>query len=112
MREEAKDPARINHMIHAITNVIKFMEGKTLQDLEVEPILFYGVVKNIEIIGEAAYKISDVTKNSHPEIPWKNMIGMRHVLVHDYYHIRPEEVYKVYLEDIPHLLPLLKNIQI
>lgn len=59
MREKLRDPVRIKHMIEAIEKVNKFLQGKTLLDLQNDEILFFAVVKNIEIIGEAAYKLTN-----------------------------------------------------
>lgn len=61
---------------------------------------YFGVVKNIEIIGEAAYKLTNAFCRQHPETPWKHITRMRHVLVHDYYQINPVEVWKVIGEDL------------
>lgn len=50
-------------------------------------------------------------KAAHPQVPWKQIEGMRHVLVHDYYKISPIQVFKVANQDIPQLLPLIKALQ-
>lgn len=109
MREEIKDLGRIKHMIDSINNVFSFMDGKTIEDLESDRMLFYAVVKNIEIIGEAAYKLTFGFVDSHPATPWKQIIRMRHVLVHGYYHIEAKQLYNVYSEDLPFLLPQLQS---
>lgn len=111
MREIIKDPLRIRHMIEAVNNVNTFMTDKNLDNLKSDKILFFAVVKNIEILGEAAYKISNEFKEINKHIPWKEIMGMRHVLVHDYYHIDPEHVYKVYKEDFPELLEKLQLVR-
>jgi uncharacterized protein with HEPN domain len=66
MREPVRDQGRLRHILGAIDNVLEFMEGKTTADLRQDRILFYAVVKNIEIIGEAAYMLSEEFKASHP----------------------------------------------
>lgn len=72
--------------------------------------LFYAVVKNIEIIGEAAYKLTHEFTEMHPEIPWKQIIRMRHILVHGYYQINAEQLYNVYTEDLPYLFGRLNKL--
>ena len=62
--------------------------------------LFYATVKNIEIIGEAAYKLTHAFCREHPDTPWEFIMKMRHVLVHDYYQIKPEEVWNVIQDDL------------
>ena len=110
MRDVERDPVRIRHMIEAAQNVLKFMKGKTKADLENDEILFFAVVKNIEIFGEAAFMLSKEFKNKYSHLPWRDIAGMRHVLVHDYYRISPIEVYNVYSQDLPLLLPQLQEL--
>ncbi|MBQ9556559.1 MAG: DUF86 domain-containing protein [Muribaculaceae bacterium] len=65
--------------------------------------IYYGIVKNIEIIGEASHKLTAAFRRQHPETPWEVIAKMRHVLVHDYYQIDPLSVWKVITEDLPPL---------
>ena len=60
-------------------------------------------MKSIEIIGEAAYKLTRSFCREHAETPWEFIAKMRHVLVHDYYQIDPDAVWKVIQEDLPQL---------
>lgn len=110
MREELRDPLRLRHMLESAQNVIKFLENKSLEDLQIDQILFYAVVKNIEIIGEASYKLTSKFKSTHPEIPWREIEGMRHILVHEYYQIKPEEVYLVFKQDLPLIISQLERL--
>ena len=107
MREPIRDKGRLEHIVDAIDNIFSFAKGKTIDELDTETILFYAVVKNIEIIGEAAFRLTKEFCQQHPETPWKSIVLMRHVLVHDYYQIKGKEVYKVINED---LLPLRNQI--
>lgn len=110
MREPVRDPIRIQHILESSSNILKFMENKTVDDLQNDKLLFYGVVKNIEIIGEAAYKLTNEFKEKHSHIPWKQIIVMRHILVHDYYRIKPDELFEVYKKDIPELIDNISKI--
>ena len=101
MREEIKDPIRLEHMLEAIANVNLFMTGQDLSSLESDSMLYFAVIKNIEIIGEAAYKLSGEFKEKHSNIPWLQIEKMRHVLVHGYYSISAPLLFNVYTEDIP-----------
>lgn len=109
MREAEKDLFRLQHIREAILNVNKFMEGMGQDDLDANPMLYFAVVKNIEIIGEAAYMLTPAFIDSHPATPWKFIIKMRHILVHGYYQIDSEQLYNVYTEDLPGLLPQIDN---
>ena len=100
MREPIRDRGRLEHMLAAIDRVMEYMEGKSVDDLSEGSIAYYGIVKNIEIIGEAAYKLSQQFCESHSATPWAVIVKMRHVLVHDYYQISVREVWKVIQEDL------------
>lgn len=108
MREPIRDPHRLEHMIEAIHNLNTILEGKSIDDLKSSITLFFASVKCVEIVGEAAYKLSLEFKDSHPEIPWRQIVGMRHVLVHGYYQLKAEEIYNVYSDRLPELLPQLE----
>ena len=66
-----------------------------------DKLLFYAVMKNVEIIGEAAYMLSKEFKNAHPETPWDMVQGMRHVLVHDYARVNSNRLWSTAVNDIP-----------
>lgn len=110
MREQIKDKGRIEHMISAIGNVEEFTKGITLDEFVNSKILFYAVVKNIEIVGEAAYMLTKEFKQSCQSIPWQVIEKMRHVLVHGYYSISPEIVWSTVQEDLPSLKKQLINL--
>ena len=100
MRENVRDRDRLEHIVEAITNILDFAEGKTREQLDTDKLRYYGIVKNIEIIGEATYKLTRAFCNQHPETPWEFIAKMRHVLVHDYYQINPSEVWAVIQDDL------------
>jgi len=68
------------------------------------------VVHHIQIIGEAARKLSDPLRQSHPEVPWPQLVAMRNVLVHDYFGIDVEEVWSTVQRDLPVLKRQLTTI--
>lgn len=104
MRESVRDRDRLEHMAEAISIILDFADGKTKAELEDDNLKYYGIIKNIEIIGEAAYKITHAFCSLHPETPWEFIAKMRHVLVHDYYQIDPQEVWTVIQDDLHPLL--------
>jgi uncharacterized protein with HEPN domain len=93
MREKPKDNERLNHMIEAIDNIFEFVEGKSFEIFKDEKILRFAVIKNLEIVGEAAYLLTKDFKANHKLIEWDDMIGMRHILVHGYYQISDEIIW-------------------
>ncbi len=92
MRENVRDRDRLEHIVEAIDRILAFADGKTKEELEADDLKYYGIVKNIEIIGEATYMLTRAFCVQHPETPWEFIAKMRHVLVHDYYQIEPREV--------------------
>ena len=101
MREAIKDRGRLEHMLSAIEYVEEFTKDISLDDFVKSKVLFFAVVKNIEIVGEATYMLTKEYKQSHQSVPWLVIEKMRHVLVHGYYTISPEKVWETVQEDIP-----------
>lgn len=96
-------------MVEAIHNINEYMDGKNEIDLINNSMLFFAVVKNLEIIGEAAYKLTHDFTGSHPYTPWRQIIAMRHILVHGYYQVSASEIFSVYKSDLPILLSQLES---
>ncbi len=109
MREPVRDKGRLEHMLQSIDNVARYVDGVAFADFEQDDMRYYAIVKNIEIIGEAAYMLSPEFKESHPEIEWPLMIKMRHVLVHGYYQLEPIEIWNTATIDIPSLRPVIAD---
>ncbi len=108
MREQIRDIGRLEHILEAIDNVFEFIAGMTFDDYVADKKSKYAVVKNLEIIGEAAYKLSNEFKAKYPEINWERIIKMRHVLVHGYYQIEDFIAWDTAKND---LIPLKQQIQ-
>ena len=101
MREEVRDRGRLEHMLKAIENVEEFTENISLEEFLKSKVLFFAVVKNIEIVGEATYMLTKEFKQSHTSVPWLVIEKMRHVLVHGYYSVSPEKVWETVQTDLP-----------
>lgn len=107
MRERAKDKGRLQDIIEHANNVTMLIEGYSFEALVADKRTYYSVMKNIEIVGEAAFMISKSFKDAHPETPWKVVQGMRHVLVHDYANIDIKELYNTAVND---MIPLCQQV--
>lgn len=103
MREPKRDNGRLQDIIQAANHIIAFTDGYSLKELSEDKLRYFAVAKNVEIIGEASYMLSTAFKESHPYIPWNNIIKMRHVLVHGYATVLPELLWETALEDVPKL---------
>ena len=107
MREPIRDRGRLEHILEQLNNIEEFVSGKTLYDFQNDKILQYAIVKCIEIIGEAAYMLSVEFKDKHPQVQWEQIVRMRHVLVHGYYHISLPLVWSVIQDDLVDLKPYI-----
>lgn len=103
-----RDDAHILDMLLAAREIRRFAAGLTGERFLSERLAQHGLIRLIQIIGEAARSISPEYKEAHSEIPWAAIIAMRHRLVHEYFHIIPEKVWEVVEKDIPELIPLLE----
>ena len=102
-----EDLVRLQHMVEAAQSAIDFMSGRDRADLNQDRMLLFAVTRAIEIVGEAASKISDETRSAHDGIPWKAIVGMRNRLVHAYFDINVDVVWQTVTVEIPHILPEL-----
>ncbi len=109
MREPIKDKGRLEHMLEMAMNLDEARKKHNFIEIQQDKILFFGLSKMVEILGEAAYKISNDFKEANSELPWRQIMGMRHILVHGYYTVSPEILWDVIEHDIPNLIPILRN---
>lgn len=103
MREKPRDKERLEHILEACNSIIKGIRDCSFEKIEKNDLLYYGLIKRVEIIGEATYKLTKQFKESHPEVAWDKIEGMRHVLVHDYFAIDINRLKVVVEKDIPSL---------
>lgn len=103
------DRERLQDILEAIERIERYApDGQ--QRFEQDELLQTWMVHHIQIIGEAARKLSDQVRKAHPEIPWPQIITMRNVLVHDYFGLDLQEVWMVVERDIPNLKPKIEAI--
>jgi uncharacterized protein with HEPN domain len=104
------DLAFIEHILLCIDKIQEYTKNLTSQEFNNNELIQDAVIRNIEIIGEATKKISKDLKSQYREIPWKEMSGMRDKLIHDYFGVDVDVVWKTVNEDIPYLKSLIENI--
>ncbi len=102
------DAIRLRHMLDAAREAMGFVQGGIRADLNDDRKLVLALVKDIEIIGEAAYQISETTRDQLQGIPWEDIIGMRHRLVHAYFAINLDIVWRTVQENLPALIAVLE----
>lgn len=107
MREKPKDKGRLEHIKTAIDNINEFLFGKTAEDFLLDKLLYFAVIKNMEIIGEAAYMLTNDFRENHKKVFWKEIINMRHILVHGYYQVDSSIVWSTIVNDLPSLRTII-----
>ncbi len=105
-----RDDAYFLDMLLAAQDAVAFVEGLTLEQFHHSRIHQLAVLKALETIGEAGARISEQGKAAHPEIPWQEIIGMRHRLVHGYFEVDLQKVWDTVHNDLPSLIPSLVRI--
>ena len=110
MRERIRDKERLVHIQNAVNVLMERKDTHTLEEVVSDPIIFFGFVKHIEIIGEAVYMLTKEYREAHNEVNWDDIERMRHVLVHGYYRIRPDQLWETVQTDIPELKPIIDRL--
>ena len=103
------DAIRLRHMLQASRQAVEFTQGRARADLDSDPMLMLALVKLIEIVGEAANQITDSGRADAPEIPWPDIVGMPHRLVHAYFDINLDILWQTVGHDLPSLIPILEK---
>ena len=103
MREPVRDINRLQHILKAIDNIEEYVAGKSFEEFSEDRLLKHAVYYNVGIVGEAAYKLSVDFTESHKNVPWRDIIKMRHVLIHGYYQLNSKTMWLTINNDLPAL---------
>ena len=109
MREPERDVSRLEHILEAIDNIENYVEGTDEGQLTADKLRLHATIYNVQIIGEAVYKLTKEFKAFHPGPPWAVIEKMRHILVHDYSRINFDVLWDVVKKDIPTLKEQVKQ---
>jgi uncharacterized protein with HEPN domain len=104
------DRVRLQHMLDAAREAIGFVQGRARTDLDSDRMLVLSLVKGIEIVGEAANQVSKATREQLPGIPWADIVGMRNRLIHAYFDINLEILWRTVQYDLPPLIAVLERV--
>jgi len=99
-----RDEAYLLDILIAARKAIGFVEGMSWEEFVDSELHQNAVVRPLEIIGEAARRISIETQEANPEIPWQQIVGMRNRLIHEYFRINLEAVWETVRNDLPELI--------
>lgn len=100
----------ISDVCDALEKCLLFTEGMQFSGFTEDEKTVFAVIRALEVVGEAVKQIPASLQEKYPVIPWREMAGMRDILIHHYFSVNPEVVWKTVTEDIPELLPVFQQI--
>jgi uncharacterized protein with HEPN domain len=107
-----EDLILISDMLDYARRAVAAVEGKTQADLDSDNVLCGALERFVEVVGEAASRLSQTTRDSTSEIPWHEIIAMRNRLVHGYFAVDLDILWMVVGEDLPKLIRMLEELDL
>jgi len=101
------DRDRFQHMLEAVEDALHFVQGRKREDLDNDRLLLRGLIQSIQVIGEAAARVAE-TNRQRVDLPWGKIVGMRHVLVHAYFKVDTDVIWRVVTHRLPEMAAKLK----
>ena len=105
------DLVRLRHMLDSAMEAVGLIRGKSRADLDTNRILSLALVRLLEIVGEAASKVTAATREQTPNIPWSQIVSLRHRLIHGYDTINMDIFWKILADDLPPLIDQLEKLE-
>jgi uncharacterized protein with HEPN domain len=100
----------VRDMVDAIEKIEEFTAEMDYHDFAMHDKTAYAVIHALEIIGEATKQLPDPVRERYPQIPWRSIASMRDKLIHSYFNVNRAIVWQTVREDLPVLLPVLREI--
>ena len=104
------DRVRLCHMLDSGREALALASGKQRTDLESDHVLELALTRLLEIVGEAANRVSPETQSQHPQIPWRQIVGLRNRLIHGYEAVDIDILWDIIEHDLPPLIATLEDI--
>ena len=103
MKSQLSDKARLNHILDAINAIEQYTKEVSFEEFTKSSEKTFATVKQLEIIGEAANRITEDTRNLDRDIEWSKIIGLRNILVHDYYIVDHSVIWEIVEDELAKL---------
>ncbi len=101
---QQRDPSHLTDILQAAKQIQNFLQGIDKEQFDGSALIQSAVIRQIEIIGEASKRLSEPFRSANPHIPWRQIAGMRDLLIHAYDHVDIDEVWNAARSDIPSLI--------
>ena len=105
------DWVRLRHMLDSAKEAVELTQGKSRHDLDTNRVLSLALIRLLEILGEAANRVTTATRAENPDIPWSQIVSLRNRLIHGYDTIDLDILWKILTDDLPLLIAQLKKIE-
>ncbi len=103
MKSELGDRARLQHISEAIKEIENYISNSSYEDFQSNSMMQFATVKQLEIIGEASNQLTEHFKKLYKEIEWREIIGLRNILIHEYFGIDTKIVWDILQINLPKL---------
>ncbi|MDP2238594.1 MAG: DUF86 domain-containing protein [Burkholderiales bacterium] len=110
MQPDARDAAHLWDMLSAGREAFAIVDNVTMEQFLADRLRLRALERTLELVGEAARRVTPACQDAHPEIPWRALIGQRNLLAHEYGRINPALLYVTARERAPQLIVLLDGI--
>jgi uncharacterized protein with HEPN domain len=104
MKSKLGDQVRLLHIKEAIMEVLSYVNGISFEVFKVNSMIYNASIRQLEVIGEASNRLSEELKNQYPNIPWRQIVGLRNMLIHEYFGVDVNIVWDVIKNELPTLL--------
>ena len=102
MQGNQKDILRLNHILDSISEIKKYTSNISLEEFSNNSMMIDASIRHLEIIGEASNHLSEIIKSTYKTVEWRQIIGFRNLLIHEYFSVDVNLVWHVIQYDLPH----------
>lgn len=107
---ERDDRTSLEHMLQYALDAQRFTQGRARADLDSDRMFYLAVLRALEVIGEAASRVSQPLRDQHPAIPWAQIIALRNRLIHGYDAVDPDRLWQILNSDVPKLIADIRQV--
>lgn len=110
MKKNKDNNAYLKQIRDHITEIVKYTESHSYDDFEDNQWDQHALIHHLQIIGEAANRVEESFQNKHPEIPWRDIVSIRNIIVHDYDDVDVKTIWDTAIVDLPQFLSQINNL--